>query len=56
MNDDNNAVTESEPETIEYKYPNMTFIVEPVYRENAEETIGSILLRLMQKDVENTEL
>ncbi len=53
MNENNeNVLTETTTYTIKGK----TFIVEPVFKNEAKDTIGSILLRLIQSDVENPNL
>ena len=41
-------------ETIAYTVDNKVFLVTPSYRENAGDTINTILLRLMKKDSENS--
>ncbi|MFV0361918.1 MAG: hypothetical protein ACK5LL_02380 [Suipraeoptans sp.] len=35
-----------------YTVQGKTFIVEPVFKEGAKETVGTVLLRLIQSDVE----
>lgn len=35
-----------------YRVKDKTFIVEPVFPKDGKETLGTVLLRLMQQDVE----
>lgn len=35
----------------EYKFGRITFVVEPRFKEDAKETFGSILLKLMKSEV-----
>jgi len=37
-----------------YTIQGKTFIVEPIFKKNAKETVGTILLRLIQSDNGNT--
>lgn len=37
-------------DTRTYTIQGKTFVVEPVFKENAQETVGTILLRLIQSD------
>ena len=39
-------------EPILYQIQNKTFIVEPVFKTDGQETLGSILMRLMKSDIE----
>jgi hypothetical protein len=39
--------------TTTYTIGGKTFVVEPVFKEDSKDTIGSILMRLMQSDREN---
>ena len=39
-------------EPISYQIQNKTFIVEPVFKSDGQETLGSILMRLMKSDIE----
>jgi len=49
-----NLASETEISLIEepqaYKFQNRTFIVEPVFKKDGNETIGTILMKLMQSD------
>lgn len=47
--------TEHNPleESTSYQVKDKTFIVEPVFLKEGKETLGTVLLRLMQQDVEN---
>lgn len=36
-----------------YQIRNRTFVVEPIFRKDGKETLGTIFLRLMRKDVES---
>lgn len=40
-------------DTRSYTVQGKTFVVEPVFKEGAKETVGTILLRLIQSDNEN---
>lgn len=40
-------------ESTAYRIKNQTFIVEPVFPKDGKETLGTVLLRLMQQDVES---
>lgn len=40
-------------ETRTYTVEGKTFIVEPVFKKDSTDTVGSILMRLMQSDREN---
>ena len=40
-------------QTTTYTIGGKTFIVEPVFKEDSKDTVGSILMRLMQSDREN---
>ena len=37
-----------------YMVGNTTFIVEPIFRADSQETLGSVLLKLMQNEIDNT--
>ena len=37
-----------------YMVGNTTFIVEPKFRADSQETLGSVLLKLMQNEIDNT--
>lgn len=37
-----------------YIVGNTTFIVEPKFRADGQETLGSVLLKLMQNEIDNT--
>ena len=37
-----------------YMVGNTTFIVEPKFRADGQETLGSVLLKLMQNEIDNT--
>ena len=39
-------------EPVSYQIQNKTFIVEPVFKTDSQETLGSILIRLMKSDIE----
>jgi hypothetical protein len=39
-------------DTRTYTVQGKTFIVEPVFKEGAKETVGTVLLRLIQSDAE----
>jgi|GEM_PF-4633181 len=39
-------------EPVLYQIQNKTFIVEPVFKTDGQETLGSILIRLMKSDIE----
>ncbi|MDL2218640.1 transposon-encoded TnpW family protein [Christensenellaceae bacterium OttesenSCG-928-M15] len=39
-------------DTRTYTVQGKTFVVEPVFKEGAKETVGTVLLRLIQSDVE----
>lgn len=39
-------------DTRTYSIQGKTFVVEPVFKEGAKETVGTVLLRLIQSDVE----
>ena len=39
-------------ETVSYQIQNKKFIVEPVFKTDDQETLGSILMRLMKSDIE----
>lgn len=45
-------MAESEPQTYTYHVGDTTFIVTPVYPEDAGETMFSILLKLMKADID----
>lgn len=42
-------------DTRTYTVQGKTFIVEPVFKEGAKETVGTVLLRLIQSDAETPE-
>lgn len=53
---DPNAHTEKQVELFQeqqYTIGRMTFVVEPRFKDTAKETLGSILLKLMQSEVSN---
>ena len=37
-----------------YMVGNTTFIVETIFRADSQETLGSVLLKLMQNEIDNT--
>lgn len=50
MNKNTDSIYLDEP--IKHKIGGKVFIVTPVFKESASETIGTVLLRLMKKEVE----
>ena len=39
---------------VQYQIEGKTFIVQPIFREDAVETVGGVLLRLMKAEVTNS--
>ena len=43
-------------EQMTYRFGNRAFVVEPVFKEESPDTLGSVLLRLMKAEHENNKL
>ncbi len=53
MSDKDKKSNKIPTEPQKYEFDKHTFIVEPVFKENATDTVGTILLRMIKNDKDN---